>query len=616
MEDIDSQNQVSTRINLLIGQVIEDRYLIREKIGQGGVGAVYLAEDLKMMKRKVVIKILLENWLENLDVRRKFEQEKEALARLDHPGIINILDAGMIDSDKPYFVMPFVSGSTLRQYIKQAGFLPIPFCIDVIKCVTDALGAAHANGILHRDIKPENILVTEQPDGSIRVRLIDFGIARITNSQISPITEIERSVGTVLYIAPEQLLGSINQTPAGDIYSCGILFYELLTGRVPFNPHSIIEMWQLQKELAISLPSEIRHELTTVIDNIILMALSFNPEERYQVITDFGRALAHGLEKLSDKRLPQFETSIQTFVMSDAAIKVTETDTGEMPVQHTNENFGIKTGEVQIDQRKNSPSLISVEIDSSIPAGASKIQPANLTETNEKNSQQKNSRFLFTGIGVLCLALILAAAGFIFVFDKQKVEQPVAVTENKPIVNLTNSSHNLQFYLDIQKMRDGKPYGKPFRATGREIFETGYRFKINILSESSGNIYLFNEGKDEAGKYVFNMLFPTSKQQQGSPRLEAAQLIQSNENEFTGLPGKEIVWLIWTKEVLPELETARQNALSDGIVENAEIAQQLKLFLQKNAGEGFEVIKDNDDPKTTLRGNSNIMVYRMELEHR
>ncbi|MCY7376838.1 MAG: serine/threonine protein kinase, partial [Pyrinomonadaceae bacterium] len=434
MESINLPNEEPTRLNLLIGQVIEERYLVKEKIGQGGVGAVYLAEDLKMMKRQVVIKVLLENWLQNADVRRKFEHEKEALARLDHPGIVHILDAGMMADDKPYIVMPFIAGRTLRKYLANAGFLPISFCLDVIKGVTDALAAAHAGGILHRDIKPDNIIITEQPDNSIRVRLIDFGIARVTDSQIAPITEVERSVGTVLYIAPEQLLGSLEQTPAADIYSCGILVYELLTERLPFNPHSVIEMWQMQSDSAIRLPSEIRPELTAVIDSVILKALSFKPEARFQNITDFGSALRQELENLSDKRIPDFEQSMQTFVMTKAAVEVPETESGGLSARSTDENLGTNTAGVQIEQRENSSAGLNRKTDATLPADSVDFQPGDLPIPKETNNYQKTPRRTFIGVGIAGLALVLtAAASLIFVFNQPKVEPSGTETANRQI---------------------------------------------------------------------------------------------------------------------------------------------------------------------------------------
>ena len=176
----------------MVGMSIADRYLIEEKIGEGGIGSVYRASDSRVMGRKVVVKVLLDDWAEHGDVLRKFEHEKEALARLDHPAIVNILDAGTIDGDKSFFVMPFVEGRTLRQVLDDDGRPEWATCAHIIESVTDALAAAHSNGVLHRDVKPGNIMLSRLPNGKVRVLLIDFGIARVTGSETSPVTDVAR----------------------------------------------------------------------------------------------------------------------------------------------------------------------------------------------------------------------------------------------------------------------------------------------------------------------------------------------------------------------------------------------------------------------------------------
>ena len=227
----------------LVGRLIANRYRIQKKLGEGGIGLVYLAADQRMMGRSVVIKVLLDAMTGRRDLLRKFDHEKEALSRLDHPGIVSILDSGTLENGKPFIAMPFVEGRTLQQILGRTSRLGQ--LRQIIESVTGALAAAHSKGVLHRDVKPANIMISPLPNGKLRVMLIDFGIARVFESQISPVTEVGRPVGTILYVGPKQLEGSPIQTPAGDNYSCGIVAYEMLTGRLPFEPTSMIDMVRL-----------------------------------------------------------------------------------------------------------------------------------------------------------------------------------------------------------------------------------------------------------------------------------------------------------------------------------------------------------------------------------
>jgi eukaryotic-like serine/threonine-protein kinase len=224
---------------------------------------VYLARDTKLMGKEVVVKILNETALKHPDIVRKFEHEKEALIRLDHPGIVRILDSGRLYDGNPFMVMDYIKGHSLRKALQLAGKLPLEVAANIIESVTDALSAAHSAKILHRDIKPENIMLTPIEEGMYRARLIDFGIARVEESKLAPATEISRAIGSILYISPEQLIGKLDLTPAADIYSFAIVAYEMLTGELPFKPKAIAEMYQLEREGVKTPPSSLRPEVPT-----------------------------------------------------------------------------------------------------------------------------------------------------------------------------------------------------------------------------------------------------------------------------------------------------------------------------------------------------------------
>lgn len=277
----------------LIGETLDNRYFIEKELGHGGVGVVYLAHDRRLMDKCVVVKVLLEKWLQDEWVTNKFLHEKEALTRVDHPGIIGILDAGELPDGKPYIVMQCVDGVTLRSVLQPEG-MEFERAARLIEQAAEALGEAHEKGILHRDLKPENIML--QPLGADReqVKIIDFGIAKVRDSALAPSTMVSVPVGTVAYMSPEQLTAE-RLTTASDIYALGAIAYEMLAGRRPFNPQSKFQMLEAQRAGVRVKPQDLRPALSEEAQAMILKALSFAPKERYQDAREFGRELAEAL---------------------------------------------------------------------------------------------------------------------------------------------------------------------------------------------------------------------------------------------------------------------------------------------------------------------------------
>src|SRR5436305_2024535 len=293
--------QQSTRI----GKTLDERYFIESELGQGGVGAVYLASDRKLHDKNVVIKILLDKSLQNSWVVQKFQQEKEALARVDHPGVVGILDTGELPDGKAYLVMQYIDGVTLRSQIKPEG-MPFDRAAEIIKQMGRALSAAHDKGIFHRDLKPENIMLQSFGAGEEQVKIIDFGIAKLKDSMVAPSTIAGSTAGTVAYMAPEQL-GGRPTSAATDIFAFGAIAYEIITGRKPFNPETGFELLEMQRQGVRISPSDLRPAVSTDANEIILRALSFEPSQRFQTAREFGDTLARALtdEPTLDQRSAQ-----------------------------------------------------------------------------------------------------------------------------------------------------------------------------------------------------------------------------------------------------------------------------------------------------------------------
>ena len=209
----------------MIGQTVS-HYKIIEKLGEGGMGEVYLADDLKL-QRKVAIKFLPQHLTDNQENIERFEREARAAAALNHPNIVTVYD--IIESENQFcIIMEYVEGKTLRDILDTNSQFPIPNSYDIISQLCDGLACAHDSGIVHRDIKPENILI----DDKGKVKILDFGLAKLKGA--SKLTKETSTLGTIYYMSPEQLQGhEIDQR--ADIWSLGVLIYELLSGEVPFK---------------------------------------------------------------------------------------------------------------------------------------------------------------------------------------------------------------------------------------------------------------------------------------------------------------------------------------------------------------------------------------------
>jgi serine/threonine-protein kinase len=284
----------------LIGTVIGGRYLIERELGRGGIGAVYLARDKpELMSRRVVVKVLLEESLKNEWIVQKFRQEVESLTRLDDPGVVGIFDAGMLADGAPYLVMQFVDGVSLRAEIHPGG-MTLARAADLIRQVGRTLTVAHDEGIIHRDLKPENIMLRPTANGEVQVKVIDFGIAKVKNSVVAPSTITGLSgIGTIRYMSPEQLSAK-KITPASDVYTLGVIAYELLTGIRPFNPETAYQLLEMQREGVRVGPKDLRPALPESAQQAIFKALAFERKDRYQQAREFGDTLARALLDESD----------------------------------------------------------------------------------------------------------------------------------------------------------------------------------------------------------------------------------------------------------------------------------------------------------------------------
>ena len=267
-----------------VGKRLDGRYEIQEIIGVGGMAVVYKARD-NQENRIVAIKILKEEFISNEEFLRRFKNESKAIAMLSHPNIVNVYDVSFGDLIQ-YIVMEYIEGITLKEYIEREGSLrwkdAVHFTLQILK----GLQHAHDKGIVHRDVKPQNIMVL--PDGTIKVT--DFGIARFARSDQRTITD--KAIGSVHYISPEQARGEKTDEKA-DIYSVGVMLYEMLTGKMPFQAESAVSVAIMQLQRDPQLPTEINGSIPQGLEQITMHAMQKTPERRYQsaaeMLCDLGQ---------------------------------------------------------------------------------------------------------------------------------------------------------------------------------------------------------------------------------------------------------------------------------------------------------------------------------------
>lgn len=543
-----------------VGSTLDGRYYIEQRLGSGGIGDVYLARDKpELMSRRVVVKVLQEKALEDQWIVTKFRQEIEALTRIDDPGVVGLLDAGTLPNGHPYLVMQFVEGDNLRRHMRPDKGMDFEDAASIWQELGRTLTAAHDNDVIHRDLKPENVMVRQRADGAWQVKVIDFGIAKIRNSLVAPSTVTGKVAGTVSYMAPEQLEGK-KVSAASDIYGLGVIAYEMLTGRCPFNPETVFQLSELQKASAPLNPQVLRPALPVAAQNAILKALSYRVADRYQRACDFGDDLSRGLREFDD----EVSTWTKPNEVSGPTLAATHRIVGEIPVPTLKANaLGL------------------------IPAPAVDSHP----------SRRHRTAWLIAL--PLLLAIGLAGiAGWRYWFTTLEPERA------------------LTYWLTVQRMYNNEPLGEPFDAAGRDYFHTGDRFSLNIVPGAPGALYLLSEGRDDKGLTEWNILFPTAKNNQGVATLAANQTVKTGNYRFTGSTGVEKIWVVWTSQSVPMMDSIFHDAFGDGVIRNSAQQGQLQDFLKLHEATQTELVQDEGKSRAVLKGRGQILVRHLDLAHK
>ena len=268
-----------------IGSVINDRYKIIKLVGTGGMGSVYLAEH-EILRKKVAIKILHYEQSKRKDTVERFKREAIAASNIGQDNIVDVTDFGYTEEGNAYFVMEYVEGRSLADVMKEQRVLPLEFAVSVAAQIAVALYSAHGKGIIHRDLKPENILLTNKDGIYPFVKIVDFGISKILQDDAKPderlrtLTKSGAIFGTPEYMSPEQAAGE-SVEPASDIYSLGVIMYEMLTGRLPFFDDNYMKILHKHQYEFPDLPSNVNPDIQPDVNALIMKCLEKKPFNRY-----------------------------------------------------------------------------------------------------------------------------------------------------------------------------------------------------------------------------------------------------------------------------------------------------------------------------------------------
>lgn len=381
------------------GQKINDRYQIIRSIGEGGMANVYLAHDM-ILDRDVAVKILRGDLADDEKFVRRFQREAIAASSLSHPNIVEMYDVGE-DNGKYYIVMEYVEGKTLKNLIKKRGALTLPEVIDIMQQLTSAISCAHDSNIIHRDIKPQNVLIKE--DGIVKIT--DFGIAMALNS--NELTQTNSVMGSVHYLPPEQANGK-GATLKSDIYSLGIVMFELLTGKLPFRGENAVEIAIKQMKNQIPSVCSINENIPQSVENVILKACAKNPKNRYNTVKEMYADIETCLDedRLEEKRYvyPYSETE-------------------------------------EIEDTKEVKTIKEVE----------KQETTELDEIEE--NEEKNSNKFIIILGIVIAAIILIGAITLIVFSKTHKVKEITVPDvsNLSVAQAEATLKNLGFTINEEQ---------------------------------------------------------------------------------------------------------------------------------------------------------------------
>lgn len=563
-------------------------YRIDRLVGEGGMGKVYLADDL-LLSRKVALKILPQTLIEQCDRLKRFKQEAKAASGLNHPNILTIHEFGT-DEGSNYIVTEFVDGVTLREKLSER--LSMSETLDIAVQAASALAAAHNAGIVHRDIKPENIMI--RSDGILKV--LDFGLAKFsmpapgTGSEAATMfrTEPGMVIGTPSYMSPEQARG-VKVDARTDIWSLGVIIHEMATRKLPFNGPTHTDILVAILNQPIQMIDTFDPDAPDELKRIIEKTLAKNADERYQNMDELASDLKRFHHRLEfEAQLKQTHGDAH---ITDKDSRARETATRMMPAA---------VGTQAVEHR-----------DLPLPD-----KPETKSKGVPRTYAVTMSAVIVAVVGIIGV-LIWQFAGTPRAQDQQTV--PGSVPPAVPAMSAPGTPV-LTYALTVQSFTDGH-YKDPFVLSGEMLFRNRDRIRLNIKDGRTGYLYIVNEGpKTGSSEASYNILFPSLSTNGGSAQLSAGQEIRIPSQswfELDAKEGTERVWVVWSANAMPELESAKRfaNPEDRGRIRDAELVRSIGSILDRYQLAKEAVQRDDNKKESQITGNGETIAHLIKLEH-
>ena len=408
-----------------VGKRLDGRYEIQDVIGVGGMAVVYKAYD-NIDDRIVAVKVLKEEYLANEEFRRRFKNESKAIAVLSHNNIVKVYDVSFGDRLQ-YIVMEYIEGITLKEYIEKRGVIDWNEALFFIIQILRALQHAHDKGVVHRDVKPQNIMLLE--NGTIKVA--DFGIARFSHSETRTVTE--KAIGSVHYISPEQAKGELTDEKA-DIYSTGIMLYEMITGKLPFDADNAVSVALMQVNNDAELPRTINANIPVGFEQITMKAMQKSTRERYQSAAEMLR----DLEEL--KRNPNIKFDYQTYCNDLGATR----PIGKIQ-EKTRAITVVKEEKAEVRERPVKV-MPEAEVKKRVPATSDIIEDVPVQDVQKKTVNTKVAAIAGVVVAVLLFAIILLCVNL---FGNKKIEVDSFVGKNYELEIKDNEEYNENYNFEV-----------------------------------------------------------------------------------------------------------------------------------------------------------------------
>lgn len=550
----------------MIGHILYERFLVEDDLTDHSIGGgfqVFVVKDVKNYCRDAVLKISRPVHDDSGEDGPSLKEVNDALARLRHPNIEEVLETGRFGDDRPFVLTRPYSAAPLDRLIAPAKRLELEGVGLLIEQVADALGAAHAKGILHCDLRPSNILVPDGEVGAGSIKIINFGSGWPIDVRGESLANVRPGSDTLHYAAPELLVTLGHRSPASDIYSLAVLAYRLVTGRLPFTAVDRAGMLEMIHAASAVSPMQRRTDIPLEAGELIMAGLQFEPLARPQKADDFGLSLIRMLRP--PKGIP-------------VAMEIQEPQ--------------------KIEVEPISEQIVEPVTELNIEEGTEELVFVKPTETRRPVSD----RTVAWALIILLMAGALSIPIGQNLLREKKAAAAVETIAARPAGKTEH--HRVRFWFEHQRSSGSGPV-----TIDRQGFATGGH--LAFVVDTAGYAYVFSEFTGEDGRTYYHVDYPAADQINPPKGIEPGKPVKAAPPQ-SGRDGPKAVWIVWTARNIDDLESAARDATEEKISAEEDV-RKLRHFLERNRNMRVEANTDPSTGQTLLDTPGEKIVYRIEF---